>query len=111
MTGVTVKQGTLTLLEHLVPHPLQEALYCIGCSLAGFEYFTHVACLMIYDIEYRYWLCLLVLLFINDFAKIGAPLHALMGGSKKIKGSQKIGKAFGDKLDQKCSEVFDELKS
>ena len=22
--------------EHLVPHPLQGALYCIGCSLAGF---------------------------------------------------------------------------
>ena len=26
--------------------------------------FTHVVCLMIYDIEYRYWICLLVLLFI-----------------------------------------------
>ena len=31
-----MKQGTLTLPEHLVPHPLQGALYCIGCSLAGF---------------------------------------------------------------------------
>ena len=31
-----VKQGTLTLPDHLVPHPLQGALYCIGCSLAGF---------------------------------------------------------------------------
>ena len=31
-----VKQGTLTLPKHLVPHPLQAALYCIGCSLAGF---------------------------------------------------------------------------
>ena len=31
-----VKQGTLTLPEHHVPHPLQGALYCIGCSLAGF---------------------------------------------------------------------------
>ena len=29
-----VKQGTLTLPEHLVPHPLQGALNCIGCSLA-----------------------------------------------------------------------------
>ena len=25
-----VKQGTLTLPEHLVPHPLQGALNCIG---------------------------------------------------------------------------------
>ena len=59
-----MKQGTLTLPEHLVPHPLQGALYCIGCSLAGFRYFTHVVCLTIYGIEYRYWICLLVLLFI-----------------------------------------------
>ena len=29
-----VKQRTLTLPEHLVPHPLQGALNCIGCSLA-----------------------------------------------------------------------------
>ena len=29
-----VKQGTLTLPEHLVSQPLQEALNCIGCSLA-----------------------------------------------------------------------------
>ena len=43
---------------------MQGALYCIGCSLAGFNYFTHVVCLMIYDIEHRYWICLLVLLFI-----------------------------------------------
>ena len=56
-----VKQGTLTLPD---PHPLQGALYCIGCSLAGILYFTHVVCLTIYDIEYRYWICLLVLLFI-----------------------------------------------
>ena len=28
-----VKQGTLTLLEHLVPQLLQGALNCIGCSL------------------------------------------------------------------------------
>ena len=26
----------ITLPEHLVPHPLQGALYCIGCSLACF---------------------------------------------------------------------------
>ena len=29
-----VKQVTPTLPEHLVPHPLQGALNCIGCSLA-----------------------------------------------------------------------------
>ena len=29
-----VKQGMPTLPEHLVPHPLQGALNCIGCSLA-----------------------------------------------------------------------------
>ena len=28
-----VKQGTVTLREHLVPHPLQ-VLYCIGCPRA-----------------------------------------------------------------------------
>ena len=29
-----VKQRRLTLPEHLIPHPLQAALYCIGCLLA-----------------------------------------------------------------------------
>ena len=38
-TYITFKSAlntTLTHPEHLVPHPLQGALYCIGCSLAGF---------------------------------------------------------------------------
>ena len=30
-----MKQGTLTPLDHLVPHHLQEALYFIWYSLAG----------------------------------------------------------------------------
>ena len=63
MTGVTREAGNAP--EHLVPHPLQGALYFIWCSLAGLEYFTHVVCLMIYNIEYRYWICLLVFLFLE----------------------------------------------
>ena len=38
--------------------------------------FTHVVCLVIYDIEYRYWICLLVLLFdyiINNISEV--PLY------------------------------------
>ena len=62
-----VKQGTLTLPEHLVQHPLQGAL--IGCPLAWYSYFTHVFCLLIYDIDYRYWICLLVLQLFHDWLK------------------------------------------
>ena len=63
-----VKQGTLTLPEHLVLHPLQGALNCIGCSLAWYLYFTHVVvCPSIYGIEYRYWICLLVLKLLQLF--------------------------------------------
>ena len=46
-------RGTLTLPEHLFPHPLQGALNCIGCSLALYLYFTDVVCLLIYGIDYR----------------------------------------------------------
>ena len=56
-----VKQGTLTLPEHLVPHPLQGALNCIGCSLAWYLYFTHVVYSLIYGIDYQYWICMMVL--------------------------------------------------
>ena len=56
-----IHASSLTLPEHLVPHPLQGALYCIRCSLAWFLYFTHVVCLVICDIDYRYWIYLLVL--------------------------------------------------
>ena len=64
-----VKQGTFTLPEHLVPHPLHEALYCIRCSLALFLYFTHVDCLTIYDLDYQFWICLLVLLLLVGHVK------------------------------------------
>ena len=41
---LTIIQGTLTIPEHLVSHPLQGALYCIGCSLAWFLIF-YTCCL------------------------------------------------------------------
>ena len=46
-----MKQGTLTLPEHIVPHPLQGALNCIGCSV-GLIFIFYSCCLFI-DLWHR----------------------------------------------------------